>query len=154
MKHRVFILALALASTTCLGRKMGPSTPDSENNQYDDQQNTITLAIDGAQSAIDGFLEVALKDNSIKAQKALSSLIEYVSYYRSFFQAVTPPPIAILDAVEAYQPASGLMCQIFSIARLSFTKKPKNVAGATSLTKDGEHYFETILSYLKKRLKR
>jgi hypothetical protein len=114
------------------------------------------LSVDGAINQVKlgfkNFLRRATRDNSVTAAQAISAVPEYLSYYRSFFQAVTPAPREIYDAVYAYGPSREFVEGVIKIAEDNFTRPARAMAGSSKLTADGERYFQKVLSLIQDKL--
>ncbi|HVW98990.1 MAG TPA: hypothetical protein VHA52_00900 [Candidatus Babeliaceae bacterium] len=78
----------------------------------------------------------------------INRLYEYLTYYRSWYQAVTPPPSDLYESLS--DQAKALIKQLKHYAE-QFIQHPPARAGATSLSKEGDQWYQNILSLLRSK---
>lgn len=118
---------------------------------------TVCLIARQEQDVSDMQLQRAL----VTAQQALNeyqysapeqdyqNLLEYVRYYRSWYQAVTPAPIRL---VEQLSPAALKFIAQIKYAVSPFTRAPQGIPGSTRLTETGEQFYRTVISMIESQL--
>ena len=74
------------------------------------------------------------------------NLVNYLGYYRSWYQAVTPAPQDLF--IKLSSNAKDLVKKIKDIA-VEFTTQPAAMAGSSKLTKDGEKFYQDVIKKLK-----
>ncbi len=99
-----------------------------------------------AKSAISEFTT-----NKTISHKDKLNFAQYLTYYRSegHYQAVTPAPRELRESLA--QEAKDLFSKILNLAK-DFEIPKKNIPGSSSLSKDGEKFFESIISFTSDRL--
>lgn len=82
-----------------------------------------------------------------------ANLAEYLKYYRSegHYQAVTPVPGALRESLSA--DAHDLFKKLTKHAQ-PFIHKPKSIPGSSRLTAQGEAYYQSLISFIGKKLKK
>lgn len=120
----------------------------------------VTVACLVAQSN-DGDSRTQLHNSLAMAQQALiiyrqsapeqeyPIMLEFLHYYRSWYQAVTPPPMSL---VEQLSPAAlKFIAQLKFIAR-QFEQAPRGIPGASRLTIQGEQFYQTVIDMVQSQL--
>lgn len=80
----------------------------------------------------------------------LKHLIEYIEFYTSWYQAVTPAPRDLYDSLS--DEAHEFVEELKTIAKV-FERKPKPfLMGATRLNPEGKIFYQRVLKSLRKKL--
>ncbi len=112
-------------------------------------------------------LDPALEKPLIKAEKALEEyknsprrnpaegerLVEYLGFYRSWYQSVTPASTALIDSLStAALEYVGKLQKIVAENRDLAARKgaPGTMTGSSRLTELGSKFYETIINQLRK----
>jgi hypothetical protein len=72
-------------------------------------------------------------------------LRDYLGYYRSWYQAVTPAPKALYESLSPE--ARAVANQLKEYAQ-RFVQPHTGIPGATTLSKEGNAWYQTVLSWL------
>ncbi len=104
-------------------------------------RESLSKVLYDTQRAIDNFAQAHPQE--------LQKFKEYLSYYKSEggYQAVTPAPRTLRHALSAE--SRELFNRIKQSAR-RFTQSKASMPGATSLSKEGDIYYQILLKYLEK----
>ena len=78
------------------------------------------------------------------------TIVEYMKYYKSWYQAVTPAPIKLVNALS--QQDKRFIEQVKQIVQPFQVTSPTARLGASTLTRDGEILYEYVLAKLKRVL--
>jgi hypothetical protein len=108
----------------------------------DISQLQIQRALMTAQQALNVY-----QRNAPEQEYAL--LYEYMQYYRSWYQAVTPAPIQL---VEQLSPAALKFIAQLKYAAQPFTRAPRNMPGSSRLTAQGEQFFQAVVQMVRSQL--
>lgn len=119
--------------TTCLAT--------NSNQNYTDVQLEQTVAM--AQKALNTYQQTA------PAQEFPVTLA-FLHYYRSWYQAVTPAPIRL---IESLSPAAlKFIAQLKALAN-QFTQTPQaGLMGASRLSPEGERFYEKVIDMVQNQL--
>lgn len=126
-------LVLFCGLTACL---MAPG------NEQDISYMQLHRALVTAQQALNEYQHSA-------PEQDYQNLLEYMRYYRSWYQAVTPAPIRL---VEQLSPAALKFIAQIKHAASPFTRAPQGIPGSTRLTEEGERFYRTLISMAESQL--
>lgn len=113
----------------------------NSNQDYTDFQ--IEQAVAMAQKAVNVYQQTA-------PEQEFPIMLEFLRYYRSWYQAVTPAPIRL---VEQLSPAAlKFIAQLKSIAN-RFTQTPQaGLMGASRLSAEGERFYQQVITMVQSQL--
>jgi hypothetical protein len=112
--------------------------------QNGDDQSPAQLkqALASAQKAINVYQRSA-------PEQEYQILLEFLRYYRSWYQAVTPAPISL---IERLSPAAlKFIAQLKFIAK-TFEQKAQAMPGATRLSETGDQFYQAVIAMVENQL--
>jgi hypothetical protein len=95
-------------------------------------------------------LEVYARDSDPADQE---TLLAYLPYFRSWggYQAVTPAPYEVAEAIEASPAARAYVNKLQTIAK-RFKTAPTGLAGGSTLSDNGVTFYEKVIKMTEDRL--
>jgi len=112
----------------------------NSNHDYSDLQLQQSLAV--AQKALNVYQRSA-------PEQEFPIMLEFLHYYRSWYQAVTPAP---MELIRHLSPAAlKFIAQLKAIAQ-TFTRAPQNIPGSSRLTEQGEQFYEAVMRMAQSQL--
>ena len=78
------------------------------------------------------------------------TIVEYMKYYKSWYQSVTPAPTTLVNALS--QQDKRFIEQVKQIIQPFQVTSPTSRMGASTLSRDGEILYEYVLAKLKRVL--
>lgn len=112
-----------------------------------------------AKSALENALGEA--QNALKTYKATNpssadkaDVAEYLTYYRSWYQAVRPASVELIERIKANQATQTYIDMLkLIVKKYRFVQRPSGLMGASKLSSDGNTFYQEVINSAQKALR-